>query len=184
MFIINLRKMINLLNLVLLLVSWLFIIDFFIIEKKMNKKKKGKKIVYVNSFWKRCTFYFSLSKNIVIMGENFASQLLHLRDRLPQIAPRINLTTGRFWVSIEEFNGCVKQISCDIERIKSFCIFAINNHDRIRQTRLIMHGDIKLFIHFLSYLVENEFVNPKELFETTCGKFQFEFLLLYDLCRE
>ena len=47
-----------------------------------------------------------------------------------------------------------------------------------------MHGDIKLFIHFLSYLVENELVNPKELFETTCGKFQFEFLLLYDLCRE
>ena len=30
------------------------------------------------------------------MGENFASQLLHLRDRLPQIAPRINSTPGRF----------------------------------------------------------------------------------------
>lgn len=122
------------------------------------------------------------------MAGNFVPQLLHPRDRRAQIPPptlhlRINHTAGRFWVSIKESNGRVRQILCDIERIKKFCTFAINNYNKIRPRRLI-HGHIKIFIDFLSHFVEKEFVNPKELFETTCGKFQFEYLLLYDLCRE
>ena len=47
------------------------------------------------------------------MAQNFSSQLLHPRDRLPKIASRINTEPDRFWTSIEEFNGRVQEISCD-----------------------------------------------------------------------
>ena len=43
------------------------------------------------------------------MAQNFPSQLLHPRDRLPKIVPQINTEPGRFWISIEEFNGCAQR---------------------------------------------------------------------------
>ena len=61
------------------------------------------------------------------MAEKFVSLSLHPQDRLPKIAPQLNLCQSRFVISVAEFNGCVKGISCDTERIKSFAIFAINN---------------------------------------------------------
>ena len=115
------------------------------------------------------------------MAENFSSQLLHPRDRVPQIAPRINLEPGRFWV--EEFNGRVQEISRELERIQSFVTFAKNNYDKIIQ-RGLMHGDIKIFTEMLSIFLEKEFINPKKMFETVCGKYQLEFLLLHDLSRK
>ena len=92
------------------------------------------------------------------MAGNFVPQLLHPRDRRAQIPPptlhlRINHTAGRFWVSIKEFNGCVRQILCDIERIKKFCTFVINNYNKIRPRRLI-HGHIKIFMIFFRILLK------------------------------
>lgn len=61
---------------------------------------------------------------INIMAENCSSAPLNPRDRLSKMSPRINLKPGRFWLLVEEFNGGVREISCDLERIKSFSFFA------------------------------------------------------------
>lgn len=114
---------------------------------------------------------------INIMAENFSSAPLHPRDRLPKIPPTINLKPGRFWLLVEEFNGGVREISCDLERIKSFSFFTKNNYDSIRQCRL-MHSDINIFTEMLSFFLEKEFIDPEKMFEKVCVKFQFEFLLL------
>ena len=117
------------------------------------------------------------------MTEKFVSLSIHPRDRLSKIAPQLNLGQGRFFISVAEFNGRVKGISCDTERIKSFTIFPINNYERIKQRRQIF-GDMKTLVGFLFKFIENQYVNPKELFETICSKYQFEFSLLHDLSRE
>ena len=117
------------------------------------------------------------------MAENFSSQLLHPRDRVPQIAPRINLEPGRLWVSVEEFSGRIQEISCELERIQSFVTFAKNNYEKVIQRGLI-HGDIKIFTEMLSIFLEKEFINPKKMFETVCRKYQLEFLLLHNLSRK
>ena len=117
------------------------------------------------------------------MENSFASLTLHPRNRLPQIAPRINLDPGRFWISIEEFNGKVQQISRDLERIKDFSSFTINNYRKIRERRL-MSDHVRIFSELLTYFLEKEFVDPKKMFEAVCNQFQFEFFLMYDLSRE
>ena len=77
----------------------------------------------------------------------------------------------------------MQEISCELERIKSFVTFAKNNYDKIIQRRL-MHGDIKIFTEILSIFLEKEFVNLKKMFETVSSKYQFEFLLLHYLSRK
>ena len=52
--------------------------------------------------------YFSFIKT---MENRLTSLLLHPREGLPQIAPLINLELGRFFNSVEEFNGGIKEIS-------------------------------------------------------------------------
>ena len=66
------------------------------------------------------------------MENRLASLTLHPRERLPHIAPRINLELGRFFISVEEFNGRIQEISQDLGGIKAFSSFAINNYDKIR----------------------------------------------------
>ena len=43
---------------------------------------------------------------------------------------------------------------------------------------------MKTFVGFLFKLIENQYVNLKELLEIIVSKYQFEFLLLHDLSRE
>ena len=71
------------------------------------------------------------------MENRFVSLVMHPGDRLPKFAPCINLEQGRFFVSAEEFNGRVEETSRDLDRIKAFLSFAINNHNKIKQSRLV-----------------------------------------------
>ena len=52
---------------------------------------------------------------------------IHPRDRLPQIAPNINLEQGHFFISIEEFEERLKVMCGDIWRIRCFCKFTADN---------------------------------------------------------
>ena len=45
----------------------------------------------------------------------FSSPPLHSKDGLPKIASHIDLEPLRFIISVEEFNGRVKEFSCDLE---------------------------------------------------------------------
>ena len=65
--------------------------------------------------------FFSVVKKMDL----FSSPPLHPRDRLPKTAPYIDLEPRRFEISVEKFNGRVKEISCDLERIKNFSSFAV-----------------------------------------------------------
>ena len=113
------------------------------------------------------------------MENRFVSVVMHPRDRLPKTAPRINLEQGRCFISAEEFNGRIEKISRDLDRVKAFTSFTTNNHNKIKQ-RTLVSGDVKVFAD----LLDKEFINPKKMFESVCGQFQFEFLLMYDLSRE
>lgn len=84
---------------------------------------------------------------------------------------------------MEEFNGRVNEISCDLQRIKDSSPFASNNYNIIIERRL-MCADVKIFAEFLSNFLEKEFVDPKKVFESVCKQYQFGFLLLYDLSKE
>ena len=113
------------------------------------------------------------------MAENFSSSL---PQTLPKMTPHINLELGRFFISVEEFHLRVQKISCETEKIKSFSTFAINNFKRVQHRRLV-YGDMEVFVEFLSNFIDKAFIDTKKLFETTCGKYQFDFLLLHDLSR-
>ena len=65
-----------------------------------------------------------------------------------------------------------KEMSCDLERIKSFAVFGKNNYERIIQRRL-MFGDTKIFTEMLSFFLEKEFIDQKKMFENVCSKYQF-----------
>ena len=117
------------------------------------------------------------------LENSFASLTLHPMDKLPQIAPCFNLEPGRFWISIEEFHGRVEEISRDLERIKAFSSFTINNYRKIRERRF-MSGDVRISSELLTNFLGKEFVDQKKMFQTVCNQFQFEFLLMYDLSRE
>ena len=83
----------------------------------------------------------------------FSSPPLHPRDRLPKIAPHIDLESRRFIISAEEFNGRVTEFSCDLERIKGFSSFAVNCHVKLLD-RALKRGDVKIFSEFLSNFFE------------------------------
>ena len=70
-------------------------------------------------------FVILYSSFIKKMENRLASLTLHPRERLPQIAPRINLEPGRFFISVEEFNGRIEEISRDLGKVKAFSTFAI-----------------------------------------------------------
>lgn len=75
------------------------------------------------------------------------------------MAPKINLEQERFFITVEEFNSRVKEISGEQWRIKDFARFAIANYRKISD-RCLMCGDIKLFCNFLETFLDKELVNP------------------------
>ena len=108
------------------------------------------------------------------MESSFASLTLHPRDRLPQIAPRINLKPGRFWFSTEEFNGRVEETSHDLKRIKAFSSFTTSNYRKIREHRL-MSGDVRIFPQLSANFLEKEFVDPKKCLRLSVTNFNLSF---------
>ena len=76
------------------------------------------------------------------------NSILHLRDRLPKEAPRINLQQSRFLISVKEFEARLNEICCELWKIKQFAKFAVDNFKNIEERRLV-HGDIKAFVDFL-----------------------------------
>ena len=89
-----------------------------------------------------------------------SNSLIHPGDRLSQIAPSINLEQGKFFISIEEFEGRFKVICNDIWKIRNFCKFAVDNFEKIEQRRL-MRGDIEIFVDYISVFIKKNFVDFK-----------------------
>lgn len=50
--------------------------------------------------------------------------------------------------------------------------------------RHFVAGDLYMFAEFLSVFLTKEFVDPKGMFRKICRQHPFEFLLMFDLCRE
>ena len=98
-------------------------------------------------------------------------------------SPSINLEQGKFFISIEEFEGRLKVMCNDIWKIRNFFKFALDNFEKIEERRL-MRGDIKIFVDYISVFIKKNFVDFESMFKKTCRQFPFEFLLIFDLCRE
>ena len=100
----------------------------------------------------------------------YSSRLLHLHYRLPKIVPTVILEHDRFFITKEG-------------HIKEFTRFCIDRYEKVKQRNLIA-SDIHIFVNFLSQFLERDFVDPISLFKKVCSQFPFDFLLLFDLCRQ
>ena len=47
-----------------------------------------------------------------------------------------------------------------------------------------MCGEIEMFVQFLEIFLKKDFEDPKGMFRKFCRQYTFEFLILFDLCRE
>ena len=70
------------------------------------------------------------------MGSNFLT-LIHPRDRLPKMVLKINFKQGRFFISNEEFEARINDISCQLWKIKEFAKFFVENYKKIKERRLV-----------------------------------------------
>ena len=68
-------------------------------------------------------------------------------------------------------------------KIQAFAKFAIDNFHKIKD-RHLMCGDIEMFVESLDIFLTKDFVDPKGMFRKVCRQYPFEFLILFDLCRE
>ena len=115
---------------------------------------------------------------------------MHPRERLPLTAPKItdsrpniDLQHGRFFVTNEEFRMRVNEICFQFWKIQSFAKFVYDNHHKIKDRHLVC-GDLHMFADFLLIFLTREFVDPKGMFRKICRQHPFEFLMMFDLCRE
>ena len=90
----------------------------------------------------------------------------------------------KFEISIEDFSRKDEETAANPENIIAFSHFCSNLHKKIEWR--IKHGDSKIYANFLSNLLKpnKEFIDMKKAFVGLCEKFQFEFLLLYDLSKD
>ena len=116
--------------------------------------------------------------------------LHHPRERLPMLAPKIleidsniNVMYGRFFITKEDFEVRVNQICFCLWKIHAFAKFAIDSFHKIKD-RHLMCGDTEIFVEFLYIFLRKYFVDPKGMFRKVCRQYPFEFLILFDLCRE
>ena len=114
----------------------------------------------------------------------------HPRERrhtiAPQIldsVPKVNLQVGRFFVSDNEFELRINEIAFQLWKIQYFAEFVNDDKHRVKKRHLIS-GDVIVFADFLSVFLKKEFVDPKGTFCKICRRFPFEFLIMFDLCRE
>ena len=124
------------------------------------------------------------------MAQNLLVALRHPRERLPQPAPhilqtepKIDLQQGRFYISVEEFESRVSYICSQLWKIQAFPNFVTENYRKIKERHLVF-GDLDMFVELVSVFLTKEFVDPKGMFKKICRQHPFEFLLMFDLCRE
>ena len=100
-----------------------------------------------------------------------------------EVDPKINVMCGRFFLTKEGFVARVNQICFYLWRMQAFAKFAIYNFLKIKEIYL-MCGDIEMFVELLEIFVGKEYVDPKGMFRKVCQQYPFEFLILFDLCKE
>ena len=112
-----------------------------------------------------------------------SGNLIYPQDSLPQLIPEVNLEHERFYITKEELLVQMNQIWQNLENIKGFARFAIQNHHKIIERQLI-YGDMELLVKILPEFLTKEFINPESMFKEVCGKFHLELFLIFDLCGE
>ena len=124
------------------------------------------------------------------MAQNLLVAPRHHRERQPELAlqilqtePKIDLQHGRFFISVEEFESRVSCICFQLCKIQAFAKFETENYRKIKERRLVSR-DVDMFLKFISIFLNKEFVDPKGMFRKICRQHPFEFLLMFDLCRE
>ena len=124
------------------------------------------------------------------MAQNPLVALRHPRERLPQPAPqilqtepKIDLQHGRFYITLEEFKSRATCIRFQLWKIQAIAKFVTENDREIKKRHLVS-GDLDMFLEFISIFLNKEFVDPKGIFGKICRLHPFEFLLMFDLCRE
>ena len=63
------------------------------------------------------------------------------RSKISKEVPHIYLKISRFEISVVEFNGKIKEISCELERVRDFSSSAHDMHEKIIDGK-IKHKDI------------------------------------------
>ena len=124
------------------------------------------------------------------MAQNPLVALRHPRERLPQPVPqilqtelKIDLQHGRFYITLEEFESRATCIRFQLWKIQTIAKFVTENDRKIKK-RHLASGDLDMFLEFISIFLNKEFVDPKGIFGKICRQHPFEFLLMFDLCRE
>ena len=115
---------------------------------------------------------------------------IHPRETFPTIAPqvldsvpKVDLHIGRFFISNEEFELRINSVCFQFWKIQAFAKFVRDNYYKIVERHLV-YGDLYMFVEFLSMFLYKEFVGPKVMFRKICRQHLFEFLMMFDLCRE
>ena len=115
---------------------------------------------------------------------------IHPRERLPHIAPpvldsspKVDLQFSRFFITEEEFQLCINAVCFQFWKIQAFAKFVKDNNRKIIEKYLV-YGDLPMFSHFLSMLLTKVFVDPKGMFRKICRQHPFEFLIMFDFCRQ
>ena len=115
---------------------------------------------------------------------------IHPRERLPTTAPhvldsvpKVDLHIGRLFISNEEFKLRINSICLQFWKIQAFAKILIDNYDKIIERHLV-YGDLYMFVELLSMFLYKEFLDPKGMFRKICRQHPFEFLIMFDLCRE
>ena len=114
----------------------------------------------------------------------------HPKERLPSIAlkiletePKTYFQLGRFFITVDEFETRINIISFHLLKIQSFPRFANKNYMKIKE-RHFLSGDLYISPEFLATFLSKEAVKPKGMFRKICRQHPFQFLLMFDLCRE
>ena len=67
--------------------------------------------------------------------------------------------------------------------IQAFAKFVPDDYKEIK-VRHFVSVDLHMFAELMSIFLSKEFVDPKEMIRKICRQHPFEFLLMFNLCRE
>ena len=90
---------------------------------------------------------------------------------------------GRFFITVEEYEARTNAICFQLWKIQSFAKFVGDNYSKIKERHFVI-GNLYMFGEFMSIFLSKEFIDPKGMFSKFCKQYPFEFLILFDLCRE
>ena len=114
-------------------------------------------------------------------------QFTHVRDFY-----RLHL---RYWIfllkwtfNLVDFLSLKLSLICNlmlfsILKIQAFTKFVKDNHQKTKQRNLV-YKDLPTFSDLLSMFLTMEFIDPKGMFRKICCQLPFEFLIMFDFCRQ